>query len=104
MNFTVSSIADWVRSSYNYTIHLSDVTKEDFGLYTLLACVYQVNTQSCGTHAWTEVQVRPSRGDEKVFLMYIEIGVPSVVGVIITAFIAMPFCCWCCWCCYVKGL
>ena len=104
MNFTISSITDPVRSSYNYTVHLNNVKKEHYGLYTMLACVYQVNAQSCGTFAWTEVQVRPFREDEETFWLYIEIGVPSVIGIVIFIYISLPFCCLCCRYCYLKGM
>ena len=106
MNFTISSITDPVRSTYNYTIHLNNVKKEHYGLYTMLACVYQVDSQSCGTFAWTEVQVRPSRGDEETFWLYIGIGVPSVIAIVILIYIFPPYCtcCLCCWYCYSKGM
>ena len=94
MNFTISSIADPVRSSYNYTIHLSDVKKEDFGLYTLLACVYQVNAQSCGMYAWTEVQVRSSHDNDQRFLeknqLYFEISGGVLIIIVVMLIL---YCC-----------
>jgi len=98
MNFDISSIFDAVISSYNFTIDLKDITLENYGLYTMIACVYQVNKDSCGYDAWVEVQV--FRRDEETFWkkyqLLFESGSPTfLIGIAAIAFIL--YCC-------VKGV
>jgi len=100
-SFTVSSTTSTDELFYNFTIHLNDIKKEDVGLYTMLACVYQVNARSCGTFAYIEVLVKsskPFKGDKK-FLLFVEIGSGLIFG---TAVCIVLYCC-CSWC-LIKGM
>ena len=81
MSLDISVITDSVGSSYNFTMHLSNVDPAEDGLYAMTACVYQVNPHSCGYDAWTEVEVT-KKDKEKIwnkYHLYVEIGVPAIV-------------------------
>jgi len=90
----ISSITDPVRSSYNFTIHLNDLTQEDYGLYTMIACVYEVIKDNCGYDAWVEVLVQVSRSETfwKKFHLVFEIGVPFLIGLVALAVVFILYC------------
>ena len=66
------------------------------GLYTMVACVYQVDALSCGKYAWTEVQVLSFDDKDQSFWeknqLYIAISGGLLVCLIIFSVVVIILC------------
>ena len=96
-NWTISATKN--SNTYSFVLHLKDVSILDHGIYTMTACTFQINEDTCGPPAWTEIEVHPPSNSthydhdtNEWWKYYLIFGIPGLVIVILTPFLI--FCCY----------
>lgn len=96
--WTVSATENVVELTYSFVLSLIDISLFDYGAYTMIACIFQVDNNTCGLPALTEVEVYPSSNHHHVSIIWKKYGLkcilPSSIFVIIIV-VALSIFCYC---------
>ena len=89
-------------ATFIFTLHLKDVNPNNYGLYTMTACVYQVDVDSCGSPAWTEIKMckHADEWNTKLVLLVGGCVVVTLVFLVVMVKYIIPSFCYC----YFKSM
>ena len=98
--WTISIIDISVTETYRFILHIKNVSLLDCGIYTMTACVYQVDNKSCGLPAWTKLDVYPPSDDKRVAFDWKKWGLDCIlpstavfVAVVVSLVLLFYYCC-----------